>query len=638
MSSQAALLKVKQAALSPESDLWRHAAVRPVTDHEAPLAERRAPTVNGHDFSQVPAQGQSTACPLAPRRCPFGGACHTCPAHVQAKLAINQPGDEYEEEADRVAETVMRRSGPQVHARTTPEEPEGLEEEASISAEALPDDESESETGGSAVAEEEAKIQRLTAGITLKRRSSESLSRLPAWIETDLSRPLAGVSLPEGAKVPMERALNRDFSGVRVHTGSLADLMCAGLGAEAFTLRSDVYFARGRFNPSTPEGQRLLAHELVHVVQQAGPGTTASAGRVQRRIAVAGKELGRRAARKFVEAKLKKHPAIKAKVLKILSAMLDPLTQSLTFDSMDDLHEYMLRRYWLVKGMGVVGAGRCCGYARPSPPYYPQVNHAAKDYWKHVKDFQFELTPLGKGAADSAVAKLFTPQAAKKRRTLIDCTHIITALHYFSLMMSVGKKAFRNRVASGQMTVKIVPWNEEAMLGKHVELGEIGQVPLGQELAVPESSGIITAFRPADISELIPGDHVYFANHPTYAPLIRELRKRRAINACPKLTGKEKSTCQDIWAGEHAVYLGVQGNKYLFQGHGTGRVSMEEMVNRMLVHYNCHVKQAMRCTPPLASVAGQTLKELKKPSDVPGLINLAIRPKIVQSPKAVGPK
>jgi hypothetical protein len=40
--------------------------------------------------------------------CPFGGACHTCPTQVQAKLAVGQPGDPFEQEADQVAERVMR--------------------------------------------------------------------------------------------------------------------------------------------------------------------------------------------------------------------------------------------------------------------------------------------------------------------------------------------------------------------------------------------------------------------------------------------------------------------------------------------------------------------------------------------------
>lgn len=51
------------------------------------------------------------SCPRAlpsPSACPFGGACHACPAAVQAKLKVNEPDDEYEQEADRTADQVMR--------------------------------------------------------------------------------------------------------------------------------------------------------------------------------------------------------------------------------------------------------------------------------------------------------------------------------------------------------------------------------------------------------------------------------------------------------------------------------------------------------------------------------------------------
>ncbi len=59
------------------------------------------------------------SCPMslpAPSLCPYGGICHTCPPRVQAKLNVSQPGDEYEQEADRVADEVMRIPKPYVPA------------------------------------------------------------------------------------------------------------------------------------------------------------------------------------------------------------------------------------------------------------------------------------------------------------------------------------------------------------------------------------------------------------------------------------------------------------------------------------------------------------------------------------------
>ncbi|MBD2753189.1 DUF4157 domain-containing protein [Spirosoma sp. BT704] len=66
----------------------------------------------------------------------------------------------------------------------------------------------------------------------------------------------------------MESAMGADFSGVRVHTGSEASQLSQDLNAYAFTHGNDIYFNEGQYNPSTSEGQRLLAHELTHTVQQ----------------------------------------------------------------------------------------------------------------------------------------------------------------------------------------------------------------------------------------------------------------------------------------------------------------------------------------------------------------------------------
>jgi hypothetical protein len=70
------------------------------------------------------------------------------------------------------------------------------------------------------------------------------------------------------------RGAGIDFDSVRVHRtdtpGTGADLACRALGARAFTVGNDIYFAAGQFRPGTRDGLWLLAHEVAHVVQQAG--------------------------------------------------------------------------------------------------------------------------------------------------------------------------------------------------------------------------------------------------------------------------------------------------------------------------------------------------------------------------------
>jgi hypothetical protein len=82
-------------------------------------------------------------------------------------------------------------------------------------------------------------------------------------------------------RVQMEQSFGTDFSDVRVHTGGAADSSARQLGAHAYTVGSDIVFANGRYEPGTEDGQRTLAHELTHVVQQrSGPvaGTPAPGG------------------------------------------------------------------------------------------------------------------------------------------------------------------------------------------------------------------------------------------------------------------------------------------------------------------------------------------------------------------------
>ena len=59
-----------------------------------------------------------------------------------------------------------------------------------------------------------------------------------------------------------------DLGDVRVHTGPESARMATALGARAFTIGQDIHFGANRFHPDTPVGQRLLAHELTHTVQQ----------------------------------------------------------------------------------------------------------------------------------------------------------------------------------------------------------------------------------------------------------------------------------------------------------------------------------------------------------------------------------
>lgn len=77
-----------------------------------------------------------------------------------------------------------------------------------------------------------------------------------------------GFPLGRGLRSSMERTLDWDLCPVKIHTGCQADRLCRALDARAFTVGSDIFFANGEYDPATPSGRQLLAHELIHVVQQ----------------------------------------------------------------------------------------------------------------------------------------------------------------------------------------------------------------------------------------------------------------------------------------------------------------------------------------------------------------------------------
>ena len=77
----------------------------------------------------------------------------------------------------------------------------------------------------------------------------------------------SGRPLPPAVQARMERVFGHDFDQVRIHTDPEAARAAKALQAKAFTTRSDIYFGPGEWQPDTPRGERLLAHELTHVVQ-----------------------------------------------------------------------------------------------------------------------------------------------------------------------------------------------------------------------------------------------------------------------------------------------------------------------------------------------------------------------------------
>ena len=180
--------------------------------------------------------------PLLQRKasCACGGDCPRCNEtdlnnSIQPKLNISTPGDVHEQEADRVAEQVMRMPDPILQSQNKG----GLDASGS--------------SGG-----EEPLIRRQV-------KSEGSTSEVAA----DFTSPLGnGMPLDEASRTFFEPRFGQDFADVRIHTGARATESAHAVGARAYTIGRDVVFGSSEYAPHTQAGRTLLAHELTHVVQQ----------------------------------------------------------------------------------------------------------------------------------------------------------------------------------------------------------------------------------------------------------------------------------------------------------------------------------------------------------------------------------
>lgn len=214
----------------------------------------------------------------------------------QAKLAIGKPGDQYEQEADAVADAVVGGNvqAPVVQKQAitpiqratlaTPADDEKLstaearmekdklvQEKPELQRLAAPEE--EEEPVQMQAAEEEEPVQMRAEEEEEPVQAKHQADTSPQVASNDLAAQLQlsqgnGQPLPDRTRSDMETAFGVDFSGVHVHTDTQAIQMNRELGAQAFTHGSDVYFNSEKFDPEASDGKHLLAHELTHVVQQ----------------------------------------------------------------------------------------------------------------------------------------------------------------------------------------------------------------------------------------------------------------------------------------------------------------------------------------------------------------------------------
>ncbi|WP_246163649.1 DUF4157 domain-containing protein [Brasilonema sennae] len=161
---------------------------------------------------------------------------------VQTKLTIGEPGDKYEQEADRVAAQIVK----QINAPVSGQAGQNVQREE--------------------ISEEEKDLQMKPM---LQLQPGKSGMTAAPEVEASIQQARGGGQLlADSIREPMEQAFGADFSSVKIHTDRQSDQLNQSIQARAFTTGQNVFFRQGEYNPRSWGGQELLAHELTHVVQQ----------------------------------------------------------------------------------------------------------------------------------------------------------------------------------------------------------------------------------------------------------------------------------------------------------------------------------------------------------------------------------
>lgn len=184
----------------------------------------------------------------------------------QAKLEVGAANDVFEREADDVAERVVAALSSRSRNGAAPSEAGG---EA---------------TSGGPVVQRVRQVQRKdTAGAA---GSGDVIGAEGGAVGSDIEGSInaarsGGQVMPDAMRKPMESAFGSSFGDVKVHTGGSSDQLNEAVSAKAFTVGTDI-FVKGGMPANNTEGQRLMAHELTHVVQQRG-GETGAQRVIQRK-------------------------------------------------------------------------------------------------------------------------------------------------------------------------------------------------------------------------------------------------------------------------------------------------------------------------------------------------------------------
>jgi hypothetical protein len=269
----------------------------------------------------------------------------------------------------------------------------------------------------------------------------------PAAIQSRLGR---GESLSGATRSRMESAFGHDFSRVRLHHDSAAGQLAGSLNARAFTIGQDVAFAGGEYQPGTPVGDALLAHELAHVVQQSGaqaPAQPMTKGSLESGA------LEEEADNAAVGVVASLWGGFKGRMADLRENALPRMKSGLRLQRCGAPDTNARTRYeqLLLEGNEKL---KGIGFGLPwnhefctSHKINPETGSRGfdEDFWVRPEDECKLVVRRDRKPAD-AIEALFDP--ARKKKWLVDCSQFVQLAHFYALLHTEGKEALNARMGS----------------------------------------------------------------------------------------------------------------------------------------------------------------------------------------------
>ena len=416
-----------------------------------------------------------------------------------------------------------------------------------------------------------------------------------------------GAPLPPALRNRFEGGLGADLGDVRVHTGSESAAAAQSVGARAFAVGNDVHFGRGEFDPDSRAGQQLLAHEVVHTVQQRGaaaapqhklevsaPGdaaeveadalaeslvagsTAATPARMSQPVAraqrsviyrkpptgpgstgtqggthtvAAGESLGKIALKWYGDSKQWTH------IYESNKAVIGPDPNFIgvgmvLFIPPSDVQGKLGAE--VGKGMDIANTS---GGLQYSPAPVPGVTYDSAEgyldptYWVAISGQAWSFKLKDGQSASAAIDSLFNGP------TRLECLSTTGAIFARSVKETVGSETFdKNFGAKGKH-------NQDLVIGPNS--------PAYQTSRMQKLTSSVT---PASAADLLPGDWVYFWN-------------------CAEYHVKHPG---GYWGGENAIYKGSG----MFSGFGAADMTEEQMNRELHKQYNDGLDRTDQMTFP----------------------------------------